>query len=88
MAIFYFMFQYILSTLSVIFCYSLAVDYLDVEDQVRVSWDVWLGGSSVCGGRWASNIGLGSYGHLWKGILPALDHLHFSDVESDWVASY
>ena len=82
------MFQYILSTLSVIICYSLAVYNFNVEDQVRVSWDVWLGGGSVSGGGWASNISLGSYGHLWKGILPALDDLHFSDVEGDWVASY
>lgn len=66
---------------------SLAVDNLDVEDEVGVGWDSWLLLGSVSGGGWATNVGLLTDAELKDGVLPALHDSEVTDSEGDGLAT-
>ena len=67
---------------------GVASNNLYVKDEIGVGWNSWLGALAVSGGSGASNVSLLSDSHLRNGILPALDHSHFSESEGDGLASW
>jgi hypothetical protein len=66
----------------------LAVHNLDVEDEVRVGWDTWLGGSTISRSGWATNVSLLTDSEVGDSIFPALNNSHFTNDECNWLTSW
>ncbi len=66
---------------------GIASDNLHVEDKVRVGGDSGLGSGAVGGASRATEISLLADAHLGKSRLPALDHGHLTNGESDGLSA-